>query len=87
MVARAVNGDQIQGRFVIAYYITGHGFGHATRVVDVSLYLPLLFTTLPLGWDLLSDLCALRFAPLRATGMGVGARDKIGREERDVTRC
>jgi len=28
---------------VFAYYVTGHGFGHATRVVEVyfSLFLPI----------------------------------------------
>ncbi|URE44572.1 Galactokinase galactose-binding signature [Musa troglodytarum] len=29
-------GNGPRGRLVFAYYITGHGFGHATRVVDVS---------------------------------------------------
>lgn len=32
----AVNGgESTQAKLVFAYYVTGHGFGHATRVVEV----------------------------------------------------
>jgi hypothetical protein len=32
---------------VFAYYITGHGFGHATRALEVPLPPPPLFSSLP----------------------------------------
>ena len=28
-------GEEAEGRLVFAYYITGHGFGHATRAIEV----------------------------------------------------
>nr|CAD1825412.1 unnamed protein product [Ananas comosus var. bracteatus] len=37
-VVNGGGGDE-RKRFVYAYYITGHGFGHATRVVDVVRHL------------------------------------------------
>lgn len=30
-----------RNHLVFAYYVTGHGFGHATRVVEVSFSFPL----------------------------------------------
>ena len=36
------DGDRVSAsrqHLVFAYYVTGHGFGHATRVVEVSLSL------------------------------------------------
>jgi hypothetical protein len=30
-------------RLVFAYYITGHGFGHATRALEVRLLAPVSF--------------------------------------------
>ncbi|KAG0479556.1 hypothetical protein HPP92_010414, partial [Vanilla planifolia] len=38
MVAQRIDGEE-RRRLVFAYYITGHGFGHATRVVDVVRHL------------------------------------------------
>lgn len=35
--------SQTKRPFVFAYYVTGHGFGHATRVVEVSLAIQFLF--------------------------------------------
>lgn len=33
------NGKEVHGSLVFAYYVTGHGFGHATRVVEVTFCL------------------------------------------------
>lgn len=33
--------DSTKRPLVFAYYVTGHGFGHATRVVEVYHFLPL----------------------------------------------
>lgn len=37
-----VNGDH-SNRLIFAYYVTGHGFGHATRVTEVHV-LPTSFS-------------------------------------------
>ncbi|PKU72298.1 L-arabinokinase isoform X2 [Dendrobium catenatum] len=39
MVAHRISADGDRRGLVFAYYITGHGFGHATRVVDVVRHL------------------------------------------------
>lgn len=36
-----INGDH-SDRLIFAYYVTGHGFGHATRVTEVH-FLPTTF--------------------------------------------
>lgn len=39
------DGDRVSAsrqHLVFAYYVTGHGFGHATRVVEVSASVSLL---------------------------------------------
>jgi hypothetical protein len=35
---------------VFAYYITGHGFGHATRVTEVHIFFLFNFSILLLFW-------------------------------------
>ena len=39
-------------KLVFAYYVTGHGFGHATRVAEVALILNLLFLSFLALWVL-----------------------------------
>ena len=36
---------------VFAYYVTGHGFGHATRVVEVSVFFLLLISATLFDFD------------------------------------
>lgn len=38
--AEAVSASR--NHLVFAYYVTGHGFGHATRVIEVSFVHPIL---------------------------------------------
>ena len=33
----------VSDRLIFAYYVTGHGFGHATRVTEVHSLFPNLF--------------------------------------------
>lgn len=36
---------------IFAYYVTGHGFGHATRVVEVQQFLFLFFFFSKVSWN------------------------------------
>jgi len=50
--------DSAQCGVVVAFYITGHGLGHATRSIEVRLPDPSVVSMLPCVLPLLHPRCA-----------------------------